>query len=233
MTPLLRPVGPLATSVYWVRRMLVLLAAVLVGWLVVWALPGGASSGAEDAAAHRAKTGTSAGSHTPTTAAGRSGSLRTPDPTAGPTSRTTRPPAAVPASGHEGVPQFGVCSAGQLRVSVTIATTRVPSGTAVPVRVDIRNTATRCGLSLNATSLRVQVTSGSDLIWDTKQCPAFVRSKLLTIEPGNTHVATVTWPGTRSRDGCPSRQVTALPGYYAVQAAVAGIASDNVRLQIT
>lgn len=140
----------------------------------------------------------------------------------------------APAGDHEGAPQFAVCSAGQLRVTVSVVTASVPAGTAVPVRVDVRNTATRCGLSLNATSLSVQVMSGSDLIWDTKQCPAFVRSKLLTLEPGITQVATVTWPGTRSRDGCPSRQVTALPGYYAAQAAVAGIESPKAaRFRIT
>jgi hypothetical protein len=108
------------------------------------------------------------------------------------------------------------------------------AGSEVEVMVEIVNDgADPCVLTLGAESLRVQITSGSDLIWDTAHCPTVVPSATFTLGPAKAQRVAITWPGMRSREGCPTGQPKALPGYYAAGAWVHGQASATDRFQLT
>ena len=110
----------------------------------------------------------------------------------------------------------------------------VPAGTEVPVAVVVGNEgSTACVLEVDARSFQVLVTSGDDRIWDTAHCPALVPARSVILPPNESSSLAVVWPGIRSREGCRPGQPRALPGYYAVEASVAGVVSARDRFQLT
>ena len=126
------------------------------------------------------------------------------------------------------------CATDRLSVTVAPAATSVPAADPLEMAVEVRTTGVEpCRLAIGPSSVRVHVTSGSDLIWDTAHCPAVVSRSTLTLAPGKPHGLSVTWPGVRSREGCPSGQPEARAGYYGVEATVGGASSTRVRFQLT
>jgi hypothetical protein len=125
------------------------------------------------------------------------------------------------------------CSTGDLEVTARVDDDEVPAGEPVPVVVEVRSRGSEpCGLRVDASSFRVHITSGSDLIWDTADCPSVVPETRLTLDGETPSRLTVTWPGARSSEGCPTDTPKALPGYYAAHASVGGVTSAAERFRL-
>jgi hypothetical protein len=110
----------------------------------------------------------------------------------------------------------------------------VEAGTKVPLAIVVGNEgAASCLLEVRPTSFRVLIVSGNDQIWDTADCPSLVPARSVVIAAGESSSLALVWPGVRSRQGCPTGQPQALPGYYAAEASVAGVVSPRDRFQLT
>ncbi|WP_020579474.1 hypothetical protein [Actinopolymorpha alba] len=249
MRPLLRPVGSLPASVYWVRRLALLAVVLLLAWLVIsLAIPDGPKEGVAAGGDKTTSASTTAARSTVTP-----GTTRSAGPGSTPAPRVTStgavkgsasskpatpsvPPAkkpTAPATSPATPARPTACGQGSLDTSVEAAKNPSPVGQPVAIRVTIRNAASAaCQLTVDPTSLRIQITSGNDLIWDTRHCPSVVPKGPLTLEPKKSRTLTFTWPGTRSREGCPSGQPNAQPGYYAAEVTVAGTSARD-RFQLT
>ncbi len=112
--------------------------------------------------------------------------------------------------------------------------TRSPVKAGKPVVVTVRllnSGSDSCRLTIDYTTLRVLVTSGSDHIWDTADCRGLPEVPVVLKAKEQRNLA-VRWPGVRSRAGCPSGQPAAKPGYYAAEVTVGGVGPVRTRFQL-
>lgn len=71
-----------------------------------------------------------------------------------------------------------------------------------------------CKVNAGTNAMSFVVTSGSDVIFDSRHCAANGEDREVTLEPGKSENARLTWNRTRTADGCPADQAEAMPGYY-------------------
>ncbi|MBM7791337.1 hypothetical protein [Tenggerimyces flavus] len=217
MSPLLRPVGPLPASVYWVRRALALALVGLATWLLISVLPFGAP-GSGDAAPPA-----------PTPGADRPVTTTSPRPSA---STSTKPaPQPKPTAKPKPKPKptgTPICPDSVVSIAADAKNSKSPAGKPVLIEVELENTASvACRVTVDAKSLQVTVTSGKDQIWTTEHCVAAINPGPFTLQAGKVRTLGIVWMGERSKKGCPTGQQKSLPGFYAVDASFNGIAAKK------
>jgi hypothetical protein len=224
MPTTVRPRGPLPARVYWTRRIVVLAVPVLL--VVVLARVLGGSADGKDQSTARA---TQAGATTPATAA----------PTAGPTApvapggkkgrnRTveTAPPEPVLAE------PSGPCT--ESDIVATPVLTSAPGGADVPITINLRTLVTEaCTWQASAETMTVTITSGSDYIWSSRECPASIPPQDVVVRQAVDTPVVVTWSAKRSDEECTRWTDWAMPGFYHVQAAALGGDATDVQFELT
>lgn len=214
MSHVIRPVGPQDPSVYWRRRLAVLVAAVavvLVAYLVFRLVTG---DGDDDAAA--------GGSGAEVTEAAA-------DTTPTPAASDTTDPARQDTSG--GVAE---CGAASLQVTATADATTYSAGAQPKVGMLIKNIGTApCTLDAGSAALELVIVSGEDRIWSSDDCQQEASSNVQTVQPGAELASSVVWPVQRSAEGCPADLPAPKPGTYQLTGRVGEITSAPVAFTIT
>lgn len=209
---LARPRGPLPKRVYWTRRVLVLgLALGLV--LGIGRLLGGdsdASGSPEPAAAVGSASATP--SATSSVGAQPAGA-----PTDGPKrkkkDRRVRVPLATPT---------GPCQDSDVRVDPAMQG-GARAGGDVRLTLELRTfESPACNWDVSADTLAVRLTSGSDRIWSSQECPSAVPDSSVVLRDRRPVLVEVTWSGRRSDASCSRNTLWAEPGWYHVTAAAMG-----------
>lgn len=231
MPTTVRPRGPLPARVYWTRRFVVIgLPLLLV--VVIARVLGGSSDGADAGA----ETATQAGATTQVSET----------PTSGPTkaaatkvtktkkqkakakkkrNRETTPPEPVLAE------PTGPCTPSD--IVATPAVTQVPGGADAPLTLTLRTIATEaCTWRASADTMTVTITSGSDFIWSSRECPASIPAQDVVVRSAVDTSVVVTWSARRSDEGCPKATDWALPGFYHVEAAALGGDGTDVQFEL-
>jgi hypothetical protein len=174
MSAVLHPVGPATPRVYWVRR-LVVIGVVVVVVAVLWAVLSGVAKGAAETPADVAAD----------------------DAAADAASGDGTEPAVVDAA----APQ--ACTAADLTLTLTTTTRAYVAPEAPVFAVAITNSgAASCTLDAGGTAQEIVITSGSDRIWSSADCPVESPERLLLLAPGDRDEVQVTWPRVRSAPGC-------------------------------
>lgn len=207
MSGLLRPVGRLPASVYWVRRLLLL--ALLTALVVLLFRMFGGDDPRSTAAP---------GPSTPSV-----GPPGTPPPSstpAPPTSEPTSDPSTEPV-GDKG----GRCAAGDVRLVAMPAVRRLPAGRGMNLHVRMAAVRGSCTATVDPSRLIVTVTSGRDRIWTTAHCVRTVSRATLVLSATHDSAITVPWDGRRSTVNCIPGQPFAKRGTYVIQGIYDGIAS--------
>ncbi|SDS24096.1 hypothetical protein [Actinopolymorpha singaporensis] len=247
--PLLRPVGPLPASAYWLRRGVLLAVVVALVWaLVALFTPDGPSRGTAQGAATASPTPSQDPTIEPTSAADKGGPVgRSPastgkpseTPSPSPTASTSPTPSKTPTPESSPKPTPGgsarpvACEPGTLGVEAEVTQSPVEAGKPVVVTVRLLNSGSDpCRLTIDSSTLRVLVTSGSDHIWDTADCRGLPEVPVV-LKAKEQRNLTVRWPGVRSREGCPSGQPAAKPGYYAADVTVGGVGPVRTRFRLS
>lgn len=205
MGSLLHPVGPEEPRVYWVRRSLVVIVAVLVvvgiGWLV-W--PREPAVSAVPPPSNTTTPPAPTVSTTPT--------VPSPSPT------PTGPVACDP-----GVMKLGVAGFQKVKVGAknTAFTLTVTNGGTVP-----------CILTISPKTYQLTVTSGKDRIWSTADCDKWLPAKETTLEGGAAHEFTVKWTLRRSSEGCKLAKSQLRPGTYLATASLNDKATGKQVMQL-
>lgn len=213
MSTVLHPVGPRPPQVYWVRRLVVLavvvvvLAAVVVAWTVL-----GRGAASADGAPADGGAGTDA-------AQGADGGAE--DVAASDTSEDAAEDAA-----QEAPATPVACAPADLTVALTADGATFPAGVQPTFTVSLTNSgAVACTVDSDPTLRELVVTSGSDRIWSSLDCPPEPAPTLLLLEPGARSDAAVPWPRVRSAAGCPADLPEPRPGTYSAVVSALGATS--------
>ena len=218
-----RPRGPLPARVYWTRRLALLgVAVLLVAGLA--RLLGGSSDGS-DPAGQAAQVGATTPSSAVTTEAA---------PTAAPTATKPRQPGrkhrAKPAEPVLAEPS-GPCESADIVVTPSI--TSAPGGSDVPITLNLRTRVTAaCTWQVSPETLTMKITSGTDDIWYSRQCPSAVPVQDVVVRQAVDTPVAVTWNARRSDEDCSDLTEWALPGFYHVEAAALAGEPTDVQFEL-
>lgn len=214
MSSLLRPVGHLPASVYWVRRALVLVVLVVLTVVLLKLLGGGGEDPKNSAATapEPSPTATSTTGSSPTSTPSRGRGDNEPD---GPTKAKDT-----------------TCDGTEVRITVLPAARQIAPGAALNLEVSLSAVRDQCTAKIDATQLSLTIMSGNDRIWSTTHCRQLIPQATLVLAKGKESSSTVVWNGRRSRPGCLPGQPTAKAGTYVAQAAYDGRASVAQAFQI-
>lgn len=107
------------------------------------------------------------------------------------------------------------CTAADLALTLTTSTRSYPAGALPVFTVAITNTGTvSCTVDAGDAAREILITSGSDRIWSSLDCPAEAAERLLLLEPGARDAVDVTWPRVRSAEGCATGLAEPRAGTY-------------------
>lgn len=212
--------GSLPASVYWRRRAVVLAVAVLLV-VGIARLLGGGSDGSDPGARGGATLSDAV----------RSGAASG-DPTEGPsdaapsgspsTSGSSRPTLAAPS---------GVCRDEDVLVDPQVQ--RPEAGRTVTIRLVLRTkTAEACTWSPSSRHVTLKITSGSDDIWSTRECPKALPGGSVVVRRAVDTAVNVRWNARRSDETCSRFTEYAMPGFYHVAAAALSGEPADVQFEL-
>ncbi len=229
----MRPSGPLPPRVYWARR-LVLLAIVLMVTVLVWWLVSAPGDANETAAPGASTTRTPPSSSSPTTGVRpqRDPVIKHPrrtrhSPTPGATSTA---PAAPPSKTPTKKPRptktpladpTGPCTPTGVDMSIDVSDAKAGDSNTATFELTSLDTVA-CTLAITPSTLVVKVTSGSDTVWSSDDCPDALLAKQIVVRADPASQYEFSWGGERSSDGCQPVDSAVSPGGYWIQAALIG-----------
>lgn len=93
----------------------------------------------------------------------------------------------------------------------------------------IKNRGTSpCVRDVGPKANEIEIKSGGYHVWSSDDCNASKKSKTVTMQPGETYAASLTWNGRRSQKGCPDpKGPKAKPGSYQVIGRNGDVVSDE------
>jgi hypothetical protein len=234
--------GPLPARVYWVRRLVVLLVALLLV-VGIARLLGGGSDAADpqaDAAANVAAAASTTPSATPSTTPSTALSTGPSIGLGGSPADLSAPPATVGTVGPSAsgaptqalaAPQ-GTCADDD--VTVTPQVPRAVAGRTVRIVLLLRTmTAEACTWHTGRQSVAVDITSGKDAIWSSRECPRAIPVTDVVVRRDVTSRIPVFWNARRSDETCSRFTEWAMPGFYHVTAAALGAEPADAQFELT
>jgi hypothetical protein len=198
--------------VYWRRRLLVGLAAVLTLFVIAQMFSGG-DDGNPAAAAIPATTSSATPLVVASATPGASG-LPIASGT-GPTTPSTQTlqPTAQPTVQ---VVAEGECSDAQISMQVEIDRTTTAVGEGVHIKMILKNTSTTtCKRDVGSGANEITVISGPALIWSTDHCNASTEKDIKEFAPGQEWSVNVVWIGKQTAKGCKVRNMAQAGAYWA------------------
>ncbi|WP_310961441.1 hypothetical protein [Nocardioides terrisoli] len=226
MSALSRPAGRLPARVYWFRRALVLSVALLLVFGFAHLLGGGGSGGGSGGAQLAGDVHSTSPSPTPTPAGPMAVQTLAAGTSAKKAKKTTSPTPSVPLAAPD-----GACAADDITVTPSVPHPHAGG----PITIDVKLTATRpaCTFAVSSKTLAVKITSGSDSIWTSQDCPRAVPKKSVVVRSALPAVVPVTWNGRRSSGNCGPSNAWATPGYYHALAAAIGSEPSDTQFSLS
>lgn len=187
MSRLVRPAGREPASVYWMRRGAVAVIAITVVTIIVWFFTG--RGGGEPTAEVAPADQT-----TVVDGIGVDGAVET-----------------LPAEPQE-------CADSDIVVRAKSGKKSYVVGESPELMLVIKNRGTApCMRDVGPKANEIEIRSGGYHVWSSDDCNASKKSKTVTMQPGETYAASITWNGRRSQKGCPNpKGAKAKPGSYQV-----------------
>ena len=119
-------------------------------------------------------------------------------------------------------------------IVATPALTSAPGGADIPITINLRTIATEaCTWQASPETMTVTITSGSDYIWSSRECPASIPPQDVVVRQAVDAPVVVTWSAKRSDEGCTKWTDWAMPGFYHVEAAALGGDGTDVQFELT
>lgn len=223
MRTLARPRGRLPARVYWFRRTLVLVTALALVF-AIGRLLDGSGSGSEPPAAS-AKIAAAQASRTPTLG------VAGPQPLQPVATGKADGPGAPPADQVAvlAVPS-GPCAVDE--ITVTPSVPQATAGGRVDLVLQLTGIRPACTFSVSSRTLAAKVTSGTDRIWSTQDCPSAVKAATVVVRSAEPTQVVVPWSGRRSDEDCSRTTSWALPGYYHLVASVIGSEPGDTQFKL-
>ena len=220
MTGVVHPVGPEEPQVYWRRRLVIGLAA-LVTLIVIFS----SLSGGKDPVATAATTSTSPSPETVVTS---------PETTPVPGVVVSPTPATLQPTVQPVVPVVaeGECSDADTSIRVVVDRETTAVGEGVHINMIVKNvSATTCKRDVGSGANEVTVISGPALIWSTDHCNPNTDKDLVELAPGQEWNVKVVWIGKQTSTGCKVTNM-ADPGAYWAHGRNSSLNSDGVKFVV-
>ena len=219
MTGVVHPVGPEEPQVYWRRRALLAVAALVTLFVLVRSLSGGADPVS------------AAASSAPSTEAVAVSPEPSSEPSAVDASPTTE---ALQPTAEPTVPTVaeGECSDADTSIRVVVDRKTTTVGEGVHINMIVKNISKEtCKRDVGSGANEVTVISGPALIWSTDHCNPNTDKNLVELAPGQEWNVKVVWIGKQTAKGCKVRNM-AEPGAYWAHGRNASLNSDGVRFVV-
>jgi len=249
MSTVVRPSGPLPTRVYWLRRLVLALVLVTLVALVWWFLVRGDDTDGDTAGAAAQASASGDGSGRRTEANRGQQARSNPEAEERPVPSgdgNDRSQAAEGQSAAPGSPGTGLDAPGEepllqpsgdcdpTDVDIAIVVDDTTEGRGMSARLRLTSEAEpACTLAITADSLALRVTSGSDTVWTSQECPDSVSSRRVVVRQKPATVYTFDWDGKRSVVNCQSPGEVAGAGGYWLEAALVGAGVERAYFDIT
>lgn len=220
--------GPLPARTYWVRRLMVFGTAVLLVFAIGRLLGGGSDgSDGDDAARLTAETPTSTAPSTVETST---------EPAATATATATRKPGKDKRTSEAPVlaTPTGPCVGSDVVVEPLVR--NAVAGRDVMVVLQLRTIeAEACTWRVSPDALTLNITSGQDRIWTSRDCPRAVPRRDVVVRKAVTTKVGVIWTQAKrsDADGCTARTDWARAGWYHATAAALGGEPSDVQFELT
>ena len=118
-------------------------------------------------------------------------------------------------------------------IVATPAITSAPGGSDIAITVNLRTVVTEaCTWQASPETMVVTITSGSDYIWSSRECPVSIPAQDVVVRQAVDAPVVVTWSARRSDEGCTKFTDWAIPGFYHVQAAALGGDATDVQFEL-
>ena len=213
MSTFLSPIGPEPPTVYWIRRgaiVLIIITVVIGLWWLIGALRGSGSS--SDTAA------------SPTASSEASPS----DAASGDSSAEATPEATDDTA-------IAACPDSVIKVEATTDASTYPVGSTPKLTLAITNTGdVACTRDVGPKANELEITSGGYHVWSSDDCNASSKSKVTTMQPGDTVASSITWNGRLSQKGCPNGEgAEAKAGRYDLEGRNGAVTSDQTPFAMT
>ncbi|ANH38122.1 hypothetical protein I601_1690 [Nocardioides dokdonensis FR1436] len=226
--------GSHAPAVYWRRRVVVLLVALvlvfgtarLFGW-------GSGDEAPEQAVQSAAAIDTDQGAGE--SAAGGS-SLPTSDAADARGGKVTGQGKGKKGKGKKDEPAAlpqpqGVCLPSDVRVKPVVED--AVAGRQVRIALELQTQdAIACTWEVSPRQVTLKISSGPDEIWTSRQCPRAVPTQEVVLRSASTTSVDVVWSSRRSDEGCSRLTEWALPGFYHVAAAALAGEPRDVQFEL-
>ncbi|GAB7005916.1 hypothetical protein JCM18899A_33890 [Nocardioides sp. AN3] len=125
----------------------------------------------------------------------------------------------------------GICSDDD--VVVTPSVTDAQATRTVLVRLTLRTmVTTACTWRTSPKAIQVKITSGSDRVWSTIDCPHAVPTQSVVVRRDTDTVVNVAWNSRRSDATCSGHTQWAMPGYYHVAVAALGGEPQDIQFAL-
>ncbi len=199
--------------VYWIRRGAIVLIAITVAVALFWLI--GALRGSGDTTASAEPSG----SAEPSVAASV-------EP-----SGSTAPSASSSTASGEPVE----CLDSAITVEATTDSSTYPVGSTPKLTLTITNSGdVACKRDVGPKANELTITSGGYHVWSSDDCSTNSKSKVSTLKPGQSYVASITWDGRLSQKGCTTSQgAAAKAGRYDLVGRNGKVESESTPFALT
>jgi len=201
------PRGPEPPSVYWVRRVAVVLVVLTVLVALWWLIAGrSGSDAAVTPAASSSSTATPAASVTPTT---NTSPVAAPDPS-------------------------NLCPDTSIGVTATTDSSTYPVGATPRLTLTIQNIGSfACTRDIGPKANSLTITSGGFPVWSSDACNASKTTKPSVLEAGEKVASSITWDGRLSPSNCSKQGALAKAGSYDLTGSNDLVQSDKTPFALT
>ena len=118
-------------------------------------------------------------------------------------------------SGKSEIERTKNCSQEQLAVMLQSTNSEYRSGGIAIFTASIENDSKNsCTVRVTNSTVKLQIVSGSDRIWDSTDCPLKQSDELLLLRPGAKQAIPFNWKVERSTPACPDGLPSPRPGTY-------------------
>lgn len=141
------------------------------------------------------------------------------------TAGATNAPSKAPAK----VPEKQVCDEDGIKVSASSDKKSYAAGELPKLTLRVNNTgAVACPVNVGTSQMEFKVTSGNDIIFNSRDCQSDANDLVKSIKPAGGESANFTWKRNRSVAGCTKVVATPGPGTYVYTATLGKWSSERV-----
>lgn len=217
--------GPLPARVYWVRRSIMLLLVLALAWTMTHVFGGDPQPQAK--AKQSAATTKPSGSK-PTT--GAIGSITTYGPPVVGGKKNQKQQKKTVQEPVEAQPD-GPCVDDDVVSEPSVG--KAYAGRNVTLRFKLHTIrSAACTWRVAPTTVTAKITSGTDDIWNTVECPKAITKQDVVLRRSEWTRVTFTWSGRRSDQGCTRNTDWAMPGWYHLSVAALGGEPQDVQFEL-